>query len=243
MRVIKLIILVGDSGSGKNHSLRILESNGFKKIVTDTTREPREGEVDGVDYNFVSKEVFKAKAKIEANNIKGTLYGLMVNEFLEAIKENDNLAVILEPSGMLSLLDYLDNTDIFPNINELFDVNIIYLDVPEEIRFHRLVDDYISKDKEFDCIYTAYLEKMSGKELMHSINVAGYKYFKQAIDRMNRIPKDENGLSIFDTTFNSSHLEYMELDYHLDNLYCNLHIYRHIDKISIDTFLSENNII
>lgn len=59
MKKVQTIILTGKSGSGKTTVGRILEEKyGLKKIVTYTTRPMREGEVDGVDYHFVSTEVF-----------------------------------------------------------------------------------------------------------------------------------------------------------------------------------------
>lgn len=70
--MIKIIILFGPSGSGKDTIL----SEALKRIpnlhkpVFYTTRPAREGEKDGVSYHFVSKEEFETK--------------LLNNEFLEA---------------------------------------------------------------------------------------------------------------------------------------------------------------
>lgn len=54
----KIIILVGKSGSGKSTIAKKLVKNHFKPIVTNTTRPPREGEIDGVDYNFIGEHDF-----------------------------------------------------------------------------------------------------------------------------------------------------------------------------------------
>ena len=54
-----MIVLTGESASGKSSIERYLVDNyGFKKVVSYTTRPPRDGEVDGVDYHFVSEEFF-----------------------------------------------------------------------------------------------------------------------------------------------------------------------------------------
>ena len=46
-----MIILVGESASGKSSIEKYLVDNyGYNKIISYTTREPREGDVDGVDY-------------------------------------------------------------------------------------------------------------------------------------------------------------------------------------------------
>lgn len=49
-----LMVLTGPSGSGKTTlSLRLLnEIEGVRKVITTTTRAPRMGEVDGIDYHF-----------------------------------------------------------------------------------------------------------------------------------------------------------------------------------------------
>lgn len=56
----KIIILTGQSASGKDTIANKLVNNKFKRIVTNTTRPPREGEVDGVDYNFINEYDFYA---------------------------------------------------------------------------------------------------------------------------------------------------------------------------------------
>lgn len=56
-----LIVIAGPSGAGKDTIARMLMDNraqNFYFVVTATTREPREGEVHGVDYFFVSNDEF-----------------------------------------------------------------------------------------------------------------------------------------------------------------------------------------
>ena len=54
----KIVILCGKSSSGKDLIRNKLVKNGYKRIVTNTTRPPREGEKDGVAYNFMTDEQF-----------------------------------------------------------------------------------------------------------------------------------------------------------------------------------------
>lgn len=55
-----MIVIVGESACGKTSVANYLaEHYGYKKIITYTTRSPREGEQDGVDYYYVSNERFE----------------------------------------------------------------------------------------------------------------------------------------------------------------------------------------
>jgi guanylate kinase len=56
-----VLVLHGPSGVGKDAVLaELLPRTGFVKPVSTTTRRPRPGEVDGVDYHFLSREAFEA---------------------------------------------------------------------------------------------------------------------------------------------------------------------------------------
>lgn len=78
----KPVILCGPSGAGKSTLLRMLMKeyeHEFGFSVSHTTRDPRPGEKDGVDYNFTTldkmkKEVASGKF-IESNLVHGNMYG------------------------------------------------------------------------------------------------------------------------------------------------------------------------
>lgn len=76
-----LIVISGPSGVGKDTLIRrLLESDGkLRYSVSYTTRLPRAGEVDGVNYHFVSRDAFekliKEGAFIEHATYDGNLYG------------------------------------------------------------------------------------------------------------------------------------------------------------------------
>lgn len=54
-----MIVLVGESASGKSSIERyIVDNYGYKKIVSYTTRCPRNNETDGIDYHFINKTKF-----------------------------------------------------------------------------------------------------------------------------------------------------------------------------------------
>lgn len=53
-----MIILIGESGSGKTTILNKLVELGFEKAINHTTRKPRENEENTKEYKFLSKEEF-----------------------------------------------------------------------------------------------------------------------------------------------------------------------------------------
>ena len=58
----KLIIVSGPSGSGKSTVTKIVKDKlNMPLSISATTRNPRDGEIDGKDYFFLSKEEFKNK--------------------------------------------------------------------------------------------------------------------------------------------------------------------------------------
>ncbi len=64
-----VIVLAGPSGSGKNAIMNELLKRfpNIERLVTTTTRAPRPGETDGVDYHFLSQEKFDSE--MSAGNI------------------------------------------------------------------------------------------------------------------------------------------------------------------------------
>lgn len=72
-----IIVIVGGSGSGKTTIAHQLETHGFERLITTTTRSMREGEVNHHDYHFVSKEEFKNLDKIEESEYGGNHYGII----------------------------------------------------------------------------------------------------------------------------------------------------------------------
>lgn len=96
----RLIVVSGPSGSGKSTLIRDALENipELAYSVSATTRAPREGEVDGQDYIFLTREVFERWISddrfLEWAEYSGNLYGTPehpVEEFMDR-----GLSVILE---------------------------------------------------------------------------------------------------------------------------------------------------
>lgn len=103
-----MLVLVGPSASGKSAIVKCLESKyGIKKFITCTTRDKRVGEVDGIDYFFMTKEEFNERYNndefIETVYYNGNYYGTLKKE------AGVNKVVILEPQGLNNFLEKVDS--------------------------------------------------------------------------------------------------------------------------------------
>ena len=122
-----MIVLAGASASGKTEAAKLLAKKyGITKIVTTTTRSKRKGEVNGVDYFFVSKEEFE-KMILENRFVEYTLYnGQMYGSTKDQIA-NDK-CVVIDPAGLRSYIN-LHNDNIVT----------FYLEADEKTRHDRMV--------------------------------------------------------------------------------------------------------
>ena len=60
----KLFIISGPSGSGKSTVTKLVKDRlNIPLSISATTRQPRDGEIDGKDYFFLTKKIFEQKIK------------------------------------------------------------------------------------------------------------------------------------------------------------------------------------
>ena len=84
----KIIILVGKSAVGKGAIENSLVNHGYRRIVTNTTRPPREHEKDGVDYHFCTKEQFNnlvMSGRMIEYRTYNTVHGGRVGQVMEVL--------------------------------------------------------------------------------------------------------------------------------------------------------------
>jgi guanylate kinase len=117
------IIIVGPGGSGKDYLRKKFTARGFRYGVSFTSRPPRDGEEDGVDYFFRDENFFEVNKDIflEVQIFNGWYYGISKGEF----EEKD--LFILSPAGLRSLSKEDRERSM-----------VIYLKPPEGIRIQRL---------------------------------------------------------------------------------------------------------
>lgn len=122
----KMIVLYGPSGAGKTTLGGILKKMGITKLVSDTSREIRDydGEIDGISYNFKSKEEFikniESNKMIEYTDYCGNLYGLSKKEVYTKLQNNKIVFAVTETNGVINLKKAFGSqiVPIFVYINE-----------------------------------------------------------------------------------------------------------------------------
>lgn len=108
-----IIVLLGASGSGKSTIENELATHhGFTKIVSHTTRSPRDGEENGKDYWFTDNDTFQEilNRGLFAEHdeySQNRLYGTLKSDYVEGDK-----VVVLTPNGLRQLKRNCPNEDI-----------------------------------------------------------------------------------------------------------------------------------
>lgn len=100
----KTFIVAGPSGVGKGTVLKkLFETHDLYYSVSATTRDPREGEVDGVHYHFLSVEEFRAMiaedALLEHAEYAGNYYGTPKRYVDEAMDAGRDVILEIEMQG------------------------------------------------------------------------------------------------------------------------------------------------
>lgn len=104
-----LLVISGPSGAGKGTlAKRLLEDDpSFRFSVSATTRGPRVGEEDGVDYHFISDDEFQARVDtgdfLECAVVHGHRYGTPRAEVLSSLERGENMLLDIDPQGARSV--------------------------------------------------------------------------------------------------------------------------------------------
>lgn len=100
-----LCVVSGPSGAGKTTICRRLAETdpNVTYTVSCTTRAPREGEVDGVDYHFLIIEEFESRIEagefLEYARVHGRLYGTLVSSVTESLLAGKDVVMDLDVQG------------------------------------------------------------------------------------------------------------------------------------------------
>lgn len=99
----KIIVITGASGTGKTTISQYLEEKyHIPHVVTHTTRLPRAGEVNGVDYYFETNESFEKNHFLERVEYSGNKYGSSEEGLEEAWKKSPIASIVLDTKGAVA---------------------------------------------------------------------------------------------------------------------------------------------
>ncbi len=178
-----LLVMSGFSGAGKGTIVRGLLENkpNYSLSVSATTRGPRNGEIDGESYHFITKEAFELMIEqdqlLEWARYVGNYYGTPKQYVFEQLEQGKNVILEIELQGAMKVRSqYPGAVMVFivpPSIKELkdrlvgrgtetMDVIVKRLQrAEEETAFIKDYDYIVVNDELEDCI-----------ESVHSIVVA-----------------------------------------------------------------------
>lgn len=104
-----LIVISGPSGAGKGSIVKALldQYPSVHYSVSATTRSPREGEVNGVNYWFVSDDEFDRMREqdelLEWAEVYGKFYGTPRRRVIEAINRGHDIILEIDPQGAMKI--------------------------------------------------------------------------------------------------------------------------------------------
>lgn len=135
----KLILLTGATCAGKTTVEKELNKLGIPSIVSYTTRPPRAGEINEVDYHFYTNEKLEEMESllIEKMEFSGYYYGSTLMALGNAFINSDIAVIVVEPTGVKLFKDYAaaePDLEIIP----------IYLDSDYEVIVKRLIGRYLN---------------------------------------------------------------------------------------------------
>jgi len=125
-----LIVISSPSGAGKTTIVKKLVNKNYlmSLSVSLTTRKPRPNEIDGVDYKFISKNLFKKKISknlfLEHAKVFGNFYGTIKSDIKKKIDQGKNVLLDIDWQGARQVKKKLprDTITIFilpPSLKEL----------------------------------------------------------------------------------------------------------------------------
>ena len=124
-----LVVVSGPSGAGKGTICKnFMELNKEMLLsISSTTRNPRENEIDGVNYNFITKQDFEdligTDSLLEYVHVFGNYYGTPKKWVLECIEKGKDVLLEIEIVGAMKMKEkYPDAILVFvlpPSLKEL----------------------------------------------------------------------------------------------------------------------------
>ncbi|MGC6466460.1 MAG: guanylate kinase [Akkermansiaceae bacterium] len=119
-----LLLVSGPSGSGKTTLCRRLaDEDEAHYSISCTTRPPREGEINGVDYHFLTREEFSqridANELLEHAEVHGNYYGTLKSEVVDFLEKGVDVVMDIDVQGAAQVRECSDQA-IRKSLTDLF---------------------------------------------------------------------------------------------------------------------------
>lgn len=157
----KLVLVVAPSGSGKDTLIEAAEAAfpDIQTLVTCTTRTPRHGEVNEVDYHFFTREAFEQKIEdgefLEWAEYGGNKYGTLRSTVDSVLAEGALLLASVEVQGARRLRELLP----------AHELATIYIDAGEwDVLARRIQARALITPEELAKRHARYLDEVTFKE-------------------------------------------------------------------------------
>lgn len=127
----KVFVITGAAGSGKTTvSNYLVDKYHMEKVITHTTRKPREQEKDSIDYYFETLDSFKENHYLEFVEYAGNYYGSSFEGLTRAFEKSPLATIVLDTNGAITYKNQLKDEAV-----------IIFLEVDDtQILYQRMLD-------------------------------------------------------------------------------------------------------
>ena len=133
----KIIVITGASGTGKTTISKYLQNTyHIPSVITHTTRLPRVGEKDGVDYYFETKDSFLKNHYLERVEYSGNWYGSSEESLNKTWEKYDTASIVVDTKGAVSYKEKYGEQAV-----------VIFLEVDLNTVTQRLADRGDDKDR------------------------------------------------------------------------------------------------
>lgn len=130
-----IFFLVGPSASGKSTLIHNAKDDiNFGEIISTTTREPRIGEQDGIDYHFTNTENFKSLNMLETDEYAGNLYGTSLESVKSSLDSRYGALTAMTLEGAEQIRDVVRKN------NLPYMIKTVFINTPKEELKARMIN-------------------------------------------------------------------------------------------------------